>query len=418
MVDKEKIKINIEQICLEMKKQDKESTEDFTKPNKLFFNNKTLVKLEDTSLEAFYNILNEFMNDDFINKNFTISYIEKKIQQLIVKILKRDEKERLNDLDAEISKFREIIKKDIKKWTFIVPIINLKIVKPLTIGEVTFVNFSEEHSSIKDHYFKILAKSKSPKKVIDEVKGHYANMFQFLNRFSCAKVSLEGESTKAIELCFRLVERTLDVFRLYAPLDIYSSKAYIGILGDLVTTKTTILVYNDSNSSSHHEARGFLLPFEIDAKFIKVTEKNGLLKISDILSRPRNDFENSIITAIHWFGKAIKNVEDKDRFIYFFIALETLLIKDKNESIINCLSERTAFLFEKERDRRIDISRLMKDLYETRSKIVHSGLDEVPPKDMKQMHLITQQVLLTLINGENYSHRSDFFKYLDELKYS
>jgi hypothetical protein len=417
MVDKEKIKENLQKICSGTRELDQKAFEDMTRPNKLFFSDKMLVKLEDTSLEAFYNILNEFMKDDFISKNFTVDYIEKKTQQLIVTILNRDKGKRFNNLDADIVGFREAIKKDIKKWALVVPIVNLKIEKPLVIGEVTIVNFSEIRQSIREHYLKILGTSKSPKEVTDKAKEQYEDMFRFLNQFSCAKFNLEVESLKAVELGRRLVERALDVLRLYVPLNVYSTRTYVGILGELVTTKTPILLYHDSNASSRHEAKGFLLPFEITGEFVKVMEQNGLSKISGILRNPGNDFENSLITAIHWFGKAIKNVEDKDRFIYFFTALETLLIKDKNEPIVNCLSERIAFLLEKEKIRRIDLSKIMKDLYDTRSKIVHSGLDEVPPRDIKQLHLITQQVLLTLVNGKNYSHRDEFFKYLDELKF-
>ena len=415
-MDKEIIKENIKKICSEVTPFDKKSFEDRTKPSKLFFTNKTLVRIEDLSLRAFYEVLNELMSDDFIKRNFTGKYVEKKLEELIVKIMNRKEDIRFDELDDELDRFRESIKKDISERTFIYPIVNLKITKPIVMGNVTFISFSEEHKSIKEHCFKILETSKSPKEVVESMKKQDEDTFKFLNQFVCAKVNIRGEASKCIESGYEIVERSLDVLRLYVPLNVYSGKGFVGVFGDLTATKALVLYFDDRNFSWHHEIKGFLLPFEIKNEYIKLMEDNGLSRINHMLTRSRNNFENSLITAMHWFGKAIKNVEDKDRFLCFFIALETLLVKDKNEPVVNCLRERIAFLLEKKKERRIQLSKIIRDLYDLRSRIVHSGLMEVPPRDMRQLHLITQQVVLTLVNGKMFSGRDDFFACVEELK--
>jgi len=416
-MDKEKIKYNLKKIFEDVKEFDKKAFENFTKPSKLFFNKGTLIKIEDLSLDAYYEILNELMNDDFIKKNFSEKFIDKKLQNFIVKIFLK-QNERFSDLDSELNCFREEIKKDIKEWIIVVPIVNLNLEKSIKIGDIKFFNFKEQRENIKKHYFRILDRTKSPEAVKRTLKEEYEKMFNFLDSLSCAKLIIKAEFYKSLEIGYSKVEQALDVFRIYVPINVFSQRSFTGVLGDIVSTNSLILFYNNSECSSEHQAKGFLFPLEVDNSFIKIMEDNGLSKINFILTKIKpNKFEMSLITALHWFGKAIKNIEDKDRFVYFFVALESIFIKDRTEPINKNLAERTAFLLESEPSRRIQLSKIIIDLYDLRSEIVHHGLIDVSPKDMKQLFLITQQVILNLINNPIFENRDEFFERLEEIKY-
>ncbi len=417
-MDNYKITENIKKICSNIQPLTKKSFEYTIKPSKLFSSDNALVKIEDLDLSAFYEILNEYMNDDFIKKNFTSKYIETKLGKLIIKIIKKDETKRFDNLEKEISDFKEEIKKDIKEYTLIFPIINLKIEKEIKIGEIHFFKFSEKLDSIKKSFFSIISKSKIPKKEIEVIQNLWTEKLNYLKDFVCAEIKLKAEQSRCLELGYELVEKSLDVLRLYVPLNVHSMKSYCGVLGDLAPTKSTILYYDQKTFSFHEEFKGFLAPFEVTEAYIKIMEEKEFSVINKILNNKRNNFENSLLTAIHWFGKSIKNVEDKDRFIYFCVALETLLIKNKDESIVSSLRERVAFVLEKDKERRILLSKIIRDLYDLRSKIIHKGLSQIPQKDMIQLHMITQQLILKLINGKIYENRDKFFGYLEELKYS
>jgi hypothetical protein len=93
----------------------------------------------------------------------------------------------------------------------------------------------------------------------------------------------------------------------------------------------------------------------------------GDLIIDDNLSEFQSRVRNSVLTYSK--GAAIPNLND--RLVYTCSALEGLLLVDGSEPIQYNLSDRMAFLTEKDPERRHRVVRVVKDAYKLRSQYVH-----------------------------------------------
>ena len=89
-----------------------------------------------------------------------------------------------------------------------------------------------------------------------------------------------------------------------------------------------------------------------------------------------------------------------------------MLIFDKNETKENNIAERVAFLIGKNYDTRKVIKKDIKNLYDIRSKIVHTGLINIPREDHIKLIAYTNAVIITLIKS---SSRNGFI-FHDELR--
>jgi hypothetical protein len=124
-----------------------------------------------------------------------------------------------------------------------------------------------------------------------------------------------------------------------------------------------------------------LEPYNLSQEKLKHLKDNCYLdKLGSILAKDvkyRKDLEKRIMNAIRWIGAGTHSGSDCDKFLMFVIAIECLLIKRDEEGKSSPIAERCAFLLSDKPERRIEIDRGVKDLYNTRSEIVHEGLTEI-----------------------------------------
>ena len=83
-----------------------------------------------------------------------------------------------------------------------------------------------------------------------------------------------------------------------------------------------------------------------------------------------NKILKRVFYAIAWLGKARTSPKFYDKFIFLSIALETLISDHQNELSYR-ISQRAAFLIGETDDQRYKIFSKMRDIYKSRSKIVH-----------------------------------------------
>lgn len=109
-------------------------------------------------------------------------------------------------------------------------------------------------------------------------------------------------------------------------------------------------------------------------------ENERLLKCTSL----KSPIDKKLFNAVRWFGKGVNSDNSEDQFLFFAIAIESLLIEDEpselssHGSITQRVAERSAFLIGKTFEERIQIEHATRQLYRIRSKIAHAGGGATP----------------------------------------
>lgn len=180
------------------------------------------------------------------------------------------------------------------------------------------------------------------------------------------------------EKAFQKIDKAIDILRLRAPKR--------RILPPSSRTKTDFLVA-DSDSENIYSGgtrQTFrTIPYEIDPD-----EKENIMKHLDeldFLIEPKTEIEKSIKKSIHWFGVANYSNAKEDKFLNYYVALESLLTDGPKEQMRGGkLGKRVVELARVLGDYRKRVSRQMEDIYGLRCKVVHGGhygreLEEIMP---------------------------------------
>ena len=154
-----------------------------------------------------------------------------------------------------------------------------------------------------------------------------------------------------------------------------------------------------------------------------------------------NDLESRILTAIYWYGKAVdvqlskseklaetekekreKNfdkMKEADRLLKLIIALESLLIFSKNESLTNNVIGRTATILAKNKTGYQEIKKIMDKIYGFRSEVVHHGKINFSLSELYELQFITRDVILVFVmekDNWNIQNENDFLYWLEKNK--
>lgn len=111
---------------------------------------------------------------------------------------------------------------------------------------------------------------------------------------------------------------------------------------------------------------------EIDGRFVRRFNRCGFPKLLEE-SVSIGKVALRLDTASRWFFESRLEPSDSAAFVKTAIALESLLILDESEPLRRTLSERAAFLLSEDPKTRRVVGKLVKSLYDIRSKVVHGS---------------------------------------------
>ena len=97
-------------------------------------------------------------------------------------------------------------------------------------------------------------------------------------------------------------------------------------------------------------------------------------RISEMLSSPENEFSKRVLSGYAFAGAACVDAHPERRFLMFAIALESVVLgKDTKTELTHQLATRIAHLIGNGPSGRKHVVRWVNNLYDRRSKIVHTG---------------------------------------------
>ncbi|OMC80917.1 HEPN domain-containing protein [Viridibacillus sp. FSL H8-0123] len=179
----------------------------------------------------------------------------------------------------------------------------------------------------------------------------------------------------------------------------------VGIFDFYEEKRTYSLMLSDNNANLRQHLSG--AHFRVDLTEIEQKIKeNKTEKIWELLSRTKhNDIEKRLITAIGWGGKALRDEDLNRALVQFVIGLESLLqVQQKNvlvsPSIAQQIAERAAFIISNKQSGRIEIEKMVKNVYDARSKIVHGTDHNTNMRAYREALYLLRTVILRLLNED------------------
>lgn len=437
------VKENLLKICMDTQEVDRSE-----RIGKVWFGKERFITLYDEDMICFNNALKGLLNDSFIENNVTTKFLEQELQKIIHEtfgILRDDRDAYLNKWLVEL---KDSIEERMEEWVFIIPLENVSLHnEPFEVGNVKLYTFNEN----KAEEFMSTATALLNRDLYEYEREEWSNLKKSNSKRVCAEVKVKGLLDKSQEIALKKVRIALNILRLYTyPKSDDSLRRYFGIVGEVIPGDVRyILGFTEDKKWIFPipEDFGYLAPFELDPERIETMKNNGFEIVNEILKRDKhNSFETRLLASIYWFGSGLnigeikaaeiqkpKDKEQKnthkdfeyfnagDRFLKFFVALESLLIFNENEPITNNIAERVAFLLGDKYEERKEIKKRMKDLYGVRSKIVHHGDVDITRYDLRDLTEVTQSVIINLILRKDelgIKSKEDLYEWFEKQKLS
>lgn len=334
-------------------------------------------------------------------------------------------------IKGEINRCLKELEESIEKHRVLVPIESLKLegISELQIGNVRFI----EYDSIQEMEMSRLHEIIDNNPAIPEVQKQFEKIElekisteSFANRV-CADITVISEVEKSYAKALYEVDNAVNLLRCYIPL-LFSQgdKVQIGIYGDHnnISAGFRSLLSIKQNGGFHcsMERFGPLEPYKMTLEKLRHLKDNCYLELlGAILAKDtdlRNDLEKRIINAIRWIGTGIQNGNDCDKLLMFIIAIECLLINRNDEGKSSPIAERCAFLLSDLPDRRKKIDKKIRDLYDTRSEIVHEGLTEITAEEVGLAQWMAVSCLFAICKRlNNWQSLDQLTRWIKEQRY-
>lgn len=326
---------------------------------------------------------------------------DKRLEELLVEFLfdlkYGDEARIIAEIDKHIVDFFGRLK-DIQsqRHLFIMPIMHLHLTQNVKIGYNMLVNLNEQllASLETKHSVKLRFVHKNLSQAADEmVKTNQTSVFAIV-------VVNAPDFEKALELAKQKADTCLNVLRLY-----YSDSPFV-LRDEFSTTFPKKVVQVNLDEKAYREMHGGVnlvvnVP-TLNSEAIEKMKKGGFETINRLLLKETDkltSLQNDILTAIFWFGNAVKEETRNMKFIKSIIALETLLIPDGGIGKREILSKRFASILYNSAsdDEKKEAFLTMKSLYDIRNSIIHSGEGYVYEDDLNQIMYWTQATIQFLL---------------------
>ncbi len=126
----------------------------------------------------------------------------------------------------------------------------------------------------------------------------------------------------------------------------------------------------------------FFLPFnrKLQSRFLKNNFTENLKIVSGLT---KQKMITRVQASLHYFGRAYQLPDPVTSFLFYLISLESLFSRDKNTPLRVTLADSVSLLCYPRIDR-LGIHRKVKQLYDQRSAIVHTGLAKVTTESRDQ----------------------------------
>jgi len=316
----------------------------------------------------------------------------------------------------ETQKLLRRLRRTTESWVFLIPIVNLKMIglKKISIGEVDFYDLNPKTFKYLESKFGTRV---GYQKLLTE--RHSELIKHSINALAVAKAAA-GEIQKAKNISLFKVESSLNILRLY------NFMSDIGIQREFPTTLGREDIYfrnlrtKTCGSTHGGPPPSSFFPFLIDKQKLDLMRKRFQLSTFNKLLRRTwsTKLAQKISMAIHWYGLGIKDKHEVDRFVKLIIALESLLLRQKDRLKKQFLADRAAFILGRDKKAREEIYKLVSELYTIRSEIVHEGKHDISEEDILKLIALVRTLIFAMMKiSLRLQSLEDVDKRIEEIKF-
>ena len=367
--------------------------------------------LNDEARDLYERLTKEFLNKLKWSEKYTEKRTSENIKNLIVMAIQNTLTEEIkNVLEQQIRDYDAL---DCKSYVY-VPISGIRVLKQIKLFGVVFKPSSERLKKrilkkFQNVIDKTLNDNESKKGSSEAVAAYLSDVFKFPTVAECVIVA---EPDRAEQIALSRTRGILDVIRVAIPLICPPNhKVKVGI-GDEVTFSSLPIVSVSSESANINESRlGPLSLFNLDKNSIKKLRQQGLFNVFSLQNKSDlTEVEELYLRAIHWLGDSQNQPEVENKVLSLVTCLETFFTPEKDSSlpISNTVSESIALLMFKGFDKRKNVKRRVKELYDLRSRITHGSKIVITDKDLTELMNFSYAVTRFISQKLNlYKQRKD-----------
>lgn len=335
------------------------------------------------------------------------------IQEAVLISLDIHEKQKGTSLDdritAAIKDLREKLKAPLVDWEVWRMVDRLKVpAEGFALGKVLFCDSNHQDAKkAKSRLVEILESTLNPPPPTS-IPHYWPDSFS--NHTLCRISVKAGDSTAAMQLSDGELHTTMAVLNFFASVVFDLTFLPVVCISDSLSSyDTTEVALTDSPTpsfSTSHTAHRFTAPFALEEFNGHVQVKAALEKV-DTLLRDQGDikFRDRLLTAVKWAGKAAASESRENSFLFYAIALESLLLGGKDDVQLSYkLRLRAAHLLGLNSKGRASIRDRVNRLYDLRSAMVHSGKTQIPEADLSSLRIITQSCIIHLLGTDKFKN--------------
>lgn len=351
--------------------------------------NETIVKVMTFSEQELFNApVKTLLSNKIISERFSESTVQSRIVELYHKILS-DENELSGDVESTISFF---IDSPLSDYFIISEIENIRIQDDI---EYEFV----------DSIIKKLKEEDVPFKFDSLLLTEHQDLRGKPVIFTKVKA---GDTEKAKELALHNFLVSFNLLKLYA------TDFKPVLKGCLLSGNQSLISFNEQNKnlSFNMSKVGELL---LNHAYLNENLYNQLKEAGICELKNNNSISKIVKECLYWFGLGLEEVYPSAKLINFVTILEsTLKKKEEMTELKRTVAERGVILLYDEYNQRKEAISQLKKIYDTRSKVVHTGV-LIDDKDLASLAGgYARAVLINLIR-KSKDFEGNFERFIDNL---
>ena len=310
--------------------------------------------------------------------------------------------------------------RDIVKQNWWIPIANLEVEAEFTVGEIVIRPLSK---AVIDTWSEQL--TGVPEEYLKAVHAEFEKFRRQYQGRAAAYLVLESEPIRGMQLA---IERTRSALSAMA---LFSAGAFLPDVKCLAKPSGCELLAQVTVLSEMHGVAGFTTtqaivdlrsaqPWRLSQSATTTLMRSGLGALSGLLREQNlSQFKLAFLNGVLIYSKAAYSNEPIEKIIYILSFLESMLLKNENESIQQNLAERMAVVLSKELAERKRIIANIRAVYGIRSRYLHHG-NEKSELDAVTDFMKNTWVFFTQVLGQldKFQHQADFASSIDDAKLS
>ncbi|MBW3521834.1 HEPN domain-containing protein [Chryseobacterium sp. NKUCC03_KSP] len=300
----------------------------------------------------YLNFLNQIYKDKKISDLISFSFLEKIVFKFIINT------KRNNQASEDLCNYiLDEINNSVKEFEVHFKILYLDIESNFKLGNVNFEYVGE-------NYFQ----GNREQEYYEDFRGNVL-----------VSTLVKAEKQKAQEIAFEKCSLAVDCLKLFFDIIIFpEERLSFDIDSRTKESDENEVIFFENSDRSKISINNFRIPTHqnINKQQFDIFEKRGISKFNLFLKQidekeNLTELDLTIVNSIKLFAKALYQNNLNQRVVELFTQLESLVLSDSNEPILNSLTKYISKLVTKNVEERKFIITLLKEMYGIRSSYVH-----------------------------------------------